>query len=352
MTWNKGLTKKTHPSLAKLSRMYKGKKNPEHSERMKRIMNTEKRRKENSEAQKLVWADPAHRKKMSEAHKGQVAWNKGIRKLRKIPDDAIPCYECGEMFSCINWKHLKNIHGLSIADYKRKYPDAKMTADSIFYKFGNGVRGKKNPEHSKRMKKRMNDPVIKEQNRQAMLKRWESEEFREAVINGANNREVWNKGKQHSKKTIEKLSKKTAENWQDPKLRKRMLSNRGNNVTPTQPEKKIIRLKIANLDFVGRYDFWLRLPNGKNKNPDFKIRNKNKLIEVFGDYWHKDDDPQELISQYAQIGYDCLVLWESEINSMSKGELWVMVNDFVNGQSFEDDDCLWSENYLDGYEYI
>ena len=48
-------------------------------------------------------------------------------------------------------------------------------------------------------------------------------------------------------------------------------------------------------------------------NPDFTHVSKPKLIEVYGDYWHKDDNPQERIDYFKKYGFDTLVLWEYEV---------------------------------------
>jgi hypothetical protein len=85
------------------------------------------------------------------------------------------------------------------------------------------------------------------------------------------------------------------------------------------------------LMFMGDGAHWIRLPLlGVYKNPDFILpgpdpehpqRKVAKVVEVFGDFWHSRlftgksnfDHEQELIAAFADIGIDCLVLWESEI---------------------------------------
>ena len=48
--------------------------------------------------------------------------------------------------------------------------------------------------------------------------------------------------------------------------------------------------------------------------PDFiNINGKKKVIEVFGNHWHRGENPQDKISQYKEYGFDCLVIWESEL---------------------------------------
>lgn len=50
------------------------------------------------------------------------------------------------------------------------------------------------------------------------------------------------------------------------------------------------------------------------KCPDWgHINGHKKLIELFGDYWHKGEDPQEKIDHYKQYGFDTLVIWEHEL---------------------------------------
>jgi len=39
------------------------------------------------------------------------------------------------------------------------------------------------------------------------------------------------------------------------------------------------------------------------------------LIELFGDYWHRDQDPQKRIDHFARYGYKCLVIWEKELDN-------------------------------------
>ena len=44
--------------------------------------------------------------------------------------------------------------------------------------------------------------------------------------------------------------------------------------------------------------------------PDFIHRNGQKaVIEVFGEYWHKEEEVDERIRHYGSFGYGCLVLW-------------------------------------------
>lgn len=46
------------------------------------------------------------------------------------------------------------------------------------------------------------------------------------------------------------------------------------------------------------------------KVPDFFKKNENKVIEVFGVYWHDEVEEHIIINHYKNFGYECLVLWE------------------------------------------
>ena len=64
---------------------------------------------------------------------------------------------------------------------------------------------------------------------------------------------------------------------------------------------------------------WKYVGNGEfilgGKCPDFvNVNGKKQIIELFGDYWHKDDDPQNRINYFGRYGYKTLVIWENELN--------------------------------------
>lgn len=67
-----------------------------------------------------------------------------------------------------------------------------------------------------------------------------------------------------------------------------------------------------NIRYVGNRKLWIRTKKA-NRNPDFIIEGQKKLIELFGDYWHKGENLKDKIKEYNDVGYECLILWESEI---------------------------------------
>lgn len=90
------------------------------------------------------------------------------------------------------------------------------------------------------------------------------------------------------------------------------------NIKPNKPETKlgeILKEMFPNeYKYVGDFSFILG-----GKNPDFmNVNGRKKLVELYGDFWHKDDDPQERIDFFKQFGFDTLVIWENELKDINK----------------------------------
>lgn len=101
---------------------------------------------------------------------------------------------------------------------------------------------------------------------------------------------------------------------------------------PNGLERKVLALvPEGSILFTGDFSFWRWLPKlGHHKNPDFIVpgpdpenpkKGVTRVVEAFGDFWHSKmftgrapfEHEGELIEAYAEIGIDCLVLWESEV---------------------------------------
>lgn len=52
------------------------------------------------------------------------------------------------------------------------------------------------------------------------------------------------------------------------------------------------------------------------KVPDFvNVNGKKKLIEMFGEHWHSEDEVAKRISYFRKFGYQTLILWDWEVGT-------------------------------------
>lgn len=148
---------------------------------------------------------------------------------------------------------------------------------------------------------------------------------------------VWNKGltketsdgvrrtaeskidKPRSIETREKLKvsnrEATKKMWQDSEYVEKI--RKAWDLKPTKPEKFIINFLDIHFPnewkYVGDFQVWFG-----GKNPDFlNVNGKKKIIEFFGEFWHKKGDEEDRIEHFKQYGFDTLVLWQEDLSDES-----------------------------------
>jgi len=147
----------------------------------------------------------------------------------------------------------------------------------------------------------------------------------ESIIKGAiaqKGQVPWNKGlhlteEDKQNKSIAHKGKLHSEEW----TRKAMQSNGENH--KTEPELKVEAL--LNYYYPNQYEY---TGDGSiiinHSCPDFTNCNgQKKVIEVFGTYWHsekktgrtKDEEESFKKKTYGEFGFDCLIIWEYELNT-------------------------------------
>jgi len=52
--------------------------------------------------------------------------------------------------------------------------------------------------------------------------------------------------------------------------------------------------------------------------PDYVKSDTKEIIEVWGNYWHQGEDPQEMINWYASYRLACKVVWENEVEDFRR----------------------------------
>jgi very-short-patch-repair endonuclease len=118
-----------------------------------------------------------------------------------------------------------------------------------------------------------------------------------------------------------RVSEAHKRNWQDPEYSSKVVRNtaKAQNKHPNGKETIVLRmfkeLGLVNWKFTdtGEYAY------GK-KRPDFMdITKMDKIIEMFGNYWHVDkvrcyeETEEGRIAHFAKYGFKTLIVWESEI---------------------------------------
>lgn len=102
--------------------------------------------------------------------------------------------------------------------------------------------------------------------------------------------------------------------WQTPEFVAKQMKSRG--VRPNKLEKKFEKF-LNNL----YPNEWKYVGDGQliisGKCPDFvNVNGKKQLIEIYGDYWHKGQNPEDRKKIFRKFGYDTLVLWEKELKKI------------------------------------
>lgn len=103
---------------------------------------------------------------------------------------------------------------------------------------------------------------------------------------------------------------KIKDSWKDATVAKARLG--GGSRRPNKIEK--ILLDVLNSVAPNT---WIYVGDGSlvvgGKCPDYVNVENNKLIELFGDYWHRGENPQDRIDYFEKCEYKTLVIWEKDV---------------------------------------
>uniref|UniRef100_A0A6M3L028 Nuclease associated modular domain-containing protein n=1 Tax=viral metagenome TaxID=1070528 RepID=A0A6M3L028_9ZZZZ len=88
---------------------------------------------------------------------------------------------------------------------------------------------------------------------------------------------------------------------------------------PNKPERELDRILQSLFPKEYKLNTKKRILILGGKIPDFvNINGKKKLIELYGDYWHRGQDPNKRINYFKQFGWNTMVIWEKELKEESK----------------------------------
>ena len=125
--------------------------------------------------------------------------------------------------------------------------------------------------------------------------------------------------------------------WADPeehiRARNRLISLNLSGKMRQKPnllEQRFQQLVGARIKFVGSTLWAQPLIESRfdNMTPDFLVIGANAVIEVFGNYWHRNDRAEDRVRLWNSAGYHCLVVWEKEIKNDPEA-VRAKVNQFI-----------------------
>lgn len=85
------------------------------------------------------------------------------------------------------------------------------------------------------------------------------------------------------------------------------------------------------------FSFWKTIVRDRGIDhitPDFRVPGTMRMIEVYGDYWHIGENPQDRIDLWRSVGCECLVVWEHEINANDEA-MRRRVEEYISGTLHE-----------------
>lgn len=237
-----------------------------------------------------------------------------------LDNDFVVCQYCKKKFKQITASHLQKAHGITFEEYKVNFPKSETLVSSsrakiaqnakelnksgvIGFHSGHKVNSGKNPwnkgthglQSPNRLKGLTKDTCLEIAERAKRL----SEKRKAMFANGSLKKPFGEANPMFGKKLSEERKQSLWGGWKPSK---------------TRPELKVYHL-------IKEYDGWRYVGDGKffiktkikTRIPDFVNAHKKKIIEVYGDYWHAGENPQEKIDEYKAVGWDCIVLWEHEV---------------------------------------
>ena len=218
--------------------------------------------------------------------KGQIPWNKGLTK----ETDARVAKMSRNISASLNTEESRRKRAKS-AKVRWENPEQhRILSESIKTLW-------QDPIYSENLKaihkKRCNEPE-NIQRVSALHKRlWTDPEYAKMMND-----------KKRTEANRRSIGTKAKKRFEDPEYMKKVLHRR----IPSYPEQIFINL-CKEFKYVGNGDL-----NIGGKNPDFvSIKDDHKLIEIWGKHFKEGRNPQDLIDFYKVRGYQCIIIWASEL---------------------------------------
>lgn len=232
---------------------------------------------------------------------GRIIWNKG---LTKDTDEHVRKYAQslrGRPFSAETRHKMSESTKRSIKEGRKQQPKTKgMKIWSIHKHPQLG----KHPSEDTRRRSSLSH-----------IKRWKDPIYRAKVLRGVKGRVPWNKGLKTPQNILDKISEKSKALWKDPVYRHKVVEAVMKAIHKRPNRKEAILMGIIERNHLA-FEY---VGDGKviidGYCPDFINNNGGKqIIELYGDYWHRNQDPQKRMDHFKRYGFDALIIWEHELD--------------------------------------
>ena len=241
----------------------------------------------------------------------------------------VTCMECGTVMKQIQYRHLQYKHGMSMDEYKDKYPTAILVSESA-KNMGN-KNPMKNEENKKIHKAAVNTKEYKNKISESLkgknignvridnIERNQSTEFRKKVSEGVKNSYITNpKLKDNRSETGKKYGFGNT----------KTLETMYNSGKWTRPENKdefqLYSERVRRLSDLNYQKFFNEIENAKQRGSDFHLDHKYSIKEAFD-----NNIPVEVVSHYKNLEVIGGRLNESK-GSKSSIKLNELINDIQN----------------------
>lgn len=254
-----------------------------------------------SQNQKMLWLDPEYRQRMSDAHKGYVASEETKKKI-----------------SAAGMGRVSGMKGKTHSAESR----AKMSKSLL-------LRVPLSEESRKKISNTLKGQHFTDERRKNISDSLKGNRLSEDTKKKISET---HRGMKRSPEACKRMSEVAMGRIRSPETRSRMsiakkkmfqddiayitMMAKSWNIKPNKPETLLHgileTLCPGEWKYTGDFSFTI---NGKC--PDFvNCNGQKKIIELFGDYWHRGQNPEDRAEVFRPFGFDTLVIWEHELRDI------------------------------------